>query len=109
MMVKHVSQYLTKGLKIMTNERNSVRVAHKVILLLLYVWNSCPIPGTNISHSLVAAGRKFAFPIDKLTNKHWESTSSLNSLESYSQDLATCLIILHEVAHLLVQEQWACH
>jgi hypothetical protein len=68
MMVKRVNQYLTKGLKIMTNKRNSVRVAHKAISLLLYAWNSSPIPGTNISCSLIAVGRKFIFPIEYSTN-----------------------------------------
>jgi hypothetical protein len=52
-----ISPYnLTKGLKIMTNERNSVCDALEAILLLLYAWNSYPIPGTDISRSLVAAG-----------------------------------------------------
>ncbi len=107
-MVKPVNQYLTKGLKIMTNKLNSVRVAHKAILLLLYAWNSCPIPGTNI-RSLVAVGHKFASPINYLTNKHWELTSSPNSVKSYSRDLATHLAALREVAHLLVKEHWAYH
>jgi hypothetical protein len=53
MMVKRVNRYLTKELKIMTNERNSVRIALEAILLLLYAWNSCPIPRTNISRSLI--------------------------------------------------------
>jgi hypothetical protein len=86
----------------MTNERNSVRIALEAILLLLYAWNSCPIPGTDISHSLIAVGREFAFPINYSTNKHWELTSSPTSVESYSRDLATRLSALREVAHLLV-------
>ena len=64
MIVERVNRYLTKGLNIMTNERDSVRIALETILLLLYAWNSCPIPGTDISRSLVAAGCEFAFPID---------------------------------------------
>ena len=64
MIVERINRYLTKGLKIMCNERDSVRVALEAILLLLYAWNSCPVPGTDISHSLVAVGREFAFPID---------------------------------------------
>jgi hypothetical protein len=106
-MVERVNQYLTKGLKIMTNTCGSVRVAHAAILLLLFVWNSCPIPGTDTYCSLIPVGRKFVFPIDYSTNKHWELTSSPNSIESYSWDLATCLATLREVAHLLVKEQWA--
>ena len=68
MMVQRVNWYLAKGLKIMTNERDSVRVALKAILLLLYAWNSCPIPDTDVSCSLIAVGRKFAFPINYSTN-----------------------------------------
>jgi hypothetical protein len=109
MIVERVNWYLTKGLKIMTNERDSVRVALEAILFLLYAWNSCPIPGTDISGSLVAVGRESAFPIDYSTNKHWELTSSPSSVESYSRDLATRLSALREVAHCLVQEQQAYH
>ena len=57
-------RYLNKGLSIMSNERDSVRIALEAILLLLYAWNSCPVPGNDISRSLVAVGREFAFPID---------------------------------------------
>ena len=53
MIVERVNRYLIKGLKIMTNEHDSVRIAIEAILLLLYAWNSCPIPGTDISRSLV--------------------------------------------------------
>ncbi len=69
-MVERINRYLTKGLKIMTNELDSIHVALEAILLLLYVWNSCPILGTDISQSFIAAGREFAFPIDYSTNKH---------------------------------------
>jgi hypothetical protein len=49
MMVERINRYLTKGLKIMANEQDSIRVALKAILILLYAWKSCPIPGTDIS------------------------------------------------------------
>ncbi len=51
-----------KGLKIMTNKCDSIRVALKAILLLLYACNSCPIPGMDISRSLVAVGRELPSP-----------------------------------------------
>ena len=63
----------------------------------------------DISHSLIVVGRKFAFPIDYSTNKHWELTSLPSTVESYSRDLATCLSALCDVAHLLIQEQRAYH
>ncbi len=103
-MVKRINQYLTKGLKIMTNERDFVRIALEAILLLLYAWNSCPIPRMDISRSLIAIGHEFAFPIDYSINKHWELTSSPSSVESYVKDLAVHLSALHKVAQLLVQE-----
>jgi hypothetical protein len=109
MIVEQVNQYLTKGLKIMTKECNSVHVALEAILLLLYAWNSCPIPGTDISRSLVAVGCEFAFSIDYSANKHWELTSSPTSVESYTRDLATHLSAPREVAQLLVQEHRAYH
>ncbi len=60
MMVECINRYLTKGLKIMTNEQDSVHVVLEAILLLLHAWNSCPILGTDISQSLVAICHEFA-------------------------------------------------
>jgi hypothetical protein len=72
MLVKRLCRYFKQGLRIMTNERNSVHVALESLLLLLYAWNSCPVLGTDISCSLVAVGRKFAFFIDFSTGMHQE-------------------------------------
>jgi hypothetical protein len=44
MMVERINRYLTKGLKIRTNERNSVQIALEAILLLFYAWNSRTSP-----------------------------------------------------------------
>jgi hypothetical protein len=93
----------------MTNERGSIRVALESLLLLLYAWNSCPVPGTDISRSLVTVGREFAFPIDYLSSKHWELTSSPATVESYSKDLAERLGACRDIAMLLVGEQRAWH
>jgi hypothetical protein len=93
----------------MTNEHGSVQIALEAILLLLYAWNSCPIPGTDISRSLIAIGREFAFQINYWTNKHWEFISSPSSMESYSKDLAVHLSALREVAQLLIMEHRAYH
>ena len=93
----------------MCNKRDSVRVALEAILLLLYAWNSCPVPGTDISRSLVAVGREFAFPIDYSSGKHSESTSSPTTVVSYLKELATRLSACQEVAKLLVEEQRSYH
>ena len=88
----------------MCNEGNSVRVALEAILLLLYAWNSCPVPRTDISHSLVVIGQEFAFPVDFSSGKHWELTSLPSTIVSCSKELATRLSACHEVAKLLVEE-----
>jgi hypothetical protein len=93
----------------MCNKRDPVWVALKAILLLLYAWNSCPVPGTDISRSLVAVGREFVFPIDFSSSKHWELTSSASTVVSYSKDLAAWLSACRLVAELLVEEQRAYH
>jgi len=109
MLVERINRYLNKGLRVMCNERDSVRVALEAILLLLYAWNSCPVPGTDISRSLVAVGREFAFPIDFSSGKHWELTSTASAVVSYSKELAHRLSACREVAELLVEEQRAYH
>jgi hypothetical protein len=62
MLVERVNRFLNKGLKIMTNERESVRVSGEALLLLIYAWNSAPVPGTDLPRSLIVTGRIFAFP-----------------------------------------------
>jgi hypothetical protein len=109
MLVERVNRYINKGLKIMTNERESIRVALEAILLLIYAWNSCPIPGTDISRSLVAVGREFAFPIDYSAGKHWELVSSPSTVTTYSKDLAMRLTACRAVAELLIKEHRAYH
>jgi hypothetical protein len=93
----------------MTNERNTVQVALEALLLLLYAWNLCLVPGTDISRSLVAVGREFAFPIDYLCSKHWELTTSLVTVDMYSKQLAKRLTACCKIALLLVWEQHEWH
>ena len=109
MLVERINRYLNKGLKIMCNERESVRVAQEAIHLLIYAWNACPIPGTDISRSLVAVGREFRFPIDYSTEKKTELASSPKAVLSYSHQLALRLDACAEVAKLLVNEHRAYH
>ncbi len=109
MLVKLVNRYLNKGLKIMTNERDFVRVAMEAILLLLYAWNSTHIPGKDISRCFVALGREFQFPINFSADKHSELTSTPASVATYLCDLATHLSALRKIATLLFVEQRAYH
>jgi hypothetical protein len=93
----------------MCNKCDPVQVALEAILLLLYAWNACPVPGTDISCSLVAVGQEFIFPINFSCGKHWELTSSASTVVSYSKELATWLSACRDVAKLLVKEVCAYH
>ena len=93
----------------MTNKRDSVRVALESLLLLLYAWNSCPVPGTDISRSMVAVGQEFAFPLDYSSGTHWQLTSSPNTVKTYSKELAIRLSACCKVAELLVCEHHEWH
>ena len=81
----------------------------EAILLLLYAWNSAPIPGTDLSRCFDALGREFQFPIDFSADKHFELTSSRSAIHSYLRELAKRLSSLRMVAELLIKEQRAYH
>ena len=97
-LVEHINRYLNAGLQIMTNEQDSVRIALEAILLLIYAWNSCPMPRTDTSCSLVAIGWEFAFPIDFSAGKNAELTLATGTVTSYSRELASHLAACHKVA-----------
>ena len=75
----------------MCNEWDMVRIALGSLLLLLYAWISCPVPGADILQSLADVGCKFAFPIDYSSDKHWQLTSSPDTVDIYLKQLATRL------------------
>ncbi len=109
MIFKRLNRYLNTGLRIMTNKHDFTCIALKAILLLIYAWNSCPIPGTDIYWSMVTIGCKFAFPIDFSTRKHAKLYSMPGTVESYSCELAIRLSSCREIADLLVQEHRCWH
>jgi hypothetical protein len=94
----------------MCNKRDSNTVTLEAILILIYAWNSCPDPGTNISRCLIAVRQEYAFPIDFSVGKHAELYSAPGTVMSYSKDLAICLESCHKIAILLVWGQccWHC-
>ena len=108
-LVERVKRFMNKGLRVMVNERDSVRVALESILLLIYARNSSPIPGTDLSRSLIAVGRKFAFPIDFSATKHLEFTSSPLTVKTYSKTMAELLDASCKVVTVLLEEHRAYH
>jgi hypothetical protein len=109
MLIEWLNRYLNQGLRIICNKRNSTRVALEAILLLIYAWNSCPIPGTDISLCMVAVSCEFAFPINFSTSKHAKLYSLPGTVELYSKTLATRLESCRDIAMLLGWEQRCWH
>jgi hypothetical protein len=109
MLVERLNRYLNEGLQIMTNERDSTWVALEAIILLMYACNSCPVPGTDISQSMVAVSKELSFPIDFSTSKHAKLYSAPGTIESYTCDLASQSLYCHKIAKLLVKEQQCWH
>ncbi len=107
MMVKQVNRYLNKGLKVMSNNCSSIQIAIEAILLLLYMWNSAPIPGTDLSRCFVALGWEFQLPINFSANKYWELTSTPATIKSFARELGIHLQSSREIAKILVKEQRA--
>jgi hypothetical protein len=89
MLVQWLKRYLNKGLRIITNKRNSTQVTLEAILLLIHAWNSWPVPGTDISCSMVAVGQEFSFPINFSTGKHAKLYSAPGTVESYARNLVS--------------------
>jgi len=109
MLVERINKYLNNSLKVLCSERGSVRISQEGILLALYAWNSCPMPGTDISRSFCAVGREFAFPIDYSKDKHLQLTSTPADVTSYSKTLAKQLEAGTELAKILIEENRASH
>jgi hypothetical protein len=109
MLVKWLNRYLNQDLRIICNKHDSNRVTLEAILLLIYKWNSCHVPGTKISHCMVAIGCKFAFPINFSTSKHAQLYGPLGTVISYSKMLPTWLESCRSIAMLLVREQCSWH
>ena len=109
MLCERLNRYLVKSLKVMTNERQSVRIAAEAILLALYAWNSAPIPGTDLPRSLIVLGRVFQFPIDFSTSKHLELTSTPATVVTYAKDQATLLAASRAIASVLLEEHRSWH
>lgn len=110
LVLEHLNWFLNKGLKVLTNERNSVRVsAESILLFILYAWNSAPVPGTDIPRSILVTSRVFAFPLDFSASKHLELTLSPDSVHTYAKDQATLLAASREIAKVLLEEHRLWH
>ena len=109
MLVERVNRFLNSALQIFCNERGTVLVAQEAVLMSLYAWNSAPVPGTDISRSLLVVGREFHFPIDFSALKHHELTSTPVKVTTFAIEQAKLLSACRLVAKELINHHRAMH
>eukprot|EP00970_Alexandrium_tamarense_P010232 scaffold2050_cov108-Alexandrium_tamarense.AAC.4 len=91
MAVERINRYLNKTMKMFTSERESDRrVAHEGLLMAVYAWNSAPVPGADISRSLIL-------------------TTKPKHAKSFARRQAVVLKASREVAKVLLDESRSYH
>ena len=68
----------------------------------VYAWNSVPVIGTDISRSLLVAGRTFNSPIDFSTEQQKMLTSSPSKAANFAVDQANILACCRDIAKGLI-------
>ena len=111
MIVERICRYINSCLTIFCNERGNNRVALDLegIIMSLYAWNSAPVIGTDLSRSLLVAGREFNFPLDFSTEQHQLLTSIPLKVNSFAADQARLLTCSRELAKELIHFHRAYH
>jgi hypothetical protein len=63
--MKRFNRFLNATLRVFNNnDHKTNKVFMEGALMAAYAWNSKPVAGTALGHSLVVVGRDFHFPID---------------------------------------------
>ena len=107
--VERVSRYLNKGLKIFTQNRGTPSVSREAIWLIIYAWNSCPVPLTDTTQSMTAYWRYFPFPIDFSHETAVKLTSSKQWVDTFSAEQSRLLFNIQEIASLCIAETRVYH
>jgi hypothetical protein len=108
-LVERFNAYLNKGLKILCTERSTTRSFVESAQLLAYAWNSAPMAETDISRSLVAVGREFAFPIDYLDAPAPSLDVDASIKQQYHENLRSLLKSCRDVYKVLIEEHRCMH
>ena len=109
MIVEHIYQFLNSCLTVFFSERGNNCVALEGILMSLYAWNSAPVVGTEISHSLLVNGREFNFPIDFSTENHQILTSNSLKVSIFAVGQAGLIECGREIVRKLINHHQAYH
>ena len=109
MIMKRLNGYFDKETKIIANKRGTYAVSRESVLMLVYAWNSAPIPLTDITRPMVVTGQNFSFLIDFLVEKAVWLTGSCCWAKSFAACQAQLLLHSREIASLDINETRAYH
>ena len=109
MLVERVNRFLNSALTIFCNEHGASLVSQEVILMSLYVWNSTPVPVTNISCSILVVGREFQFPINYSAQKHSKLTNNPEDVTTFVSERATLFSACQKVGTELIHDHRLYH
>ena len=92
-----------------SEERGTTAVSREADLLLIYGWNSCPVPMTDIARSMIVCGRQWIFPIDFSQASTVRLTGDEKWADTYAANHAKLLLHSREIASLLIDQTRAYH
>ena len=107
--VERIDQHLNKGIKICTQERGTPAMSRDAILLVIYGWNSCPVPMTDITRSMLVCVREFSLSIDFSHKTLICLTGNKKWTETYAANQARLLLHSCEITSLLLNETCSHH
>ena len=109
MLIERVNCFLNASLTIFCNKRGMNKASQEGVLMSLYPWNSVPVPGSDISRSLIVVDQEFQFPIDLSARKPSVLTLLPGQVKSFAIDQAHLLLVCRRVAEELTHHHRTYH
>ena len=98
-LLEHFSRFLNNNITIAAEECSPNDIFLPASIAVGYTWNSAPIDGTNIFHSILAIGQDLYFPIDinlialsKMTQNNAQVAFDYLKLTAYSHPYSTSIL-----------------
>ena len=108
-LVERFNRFLNSSVKVFNSDHGTNRVFLEDAEMMTYAWNSAPVHGTDLSHSLLNVGREFHFPIDFTSRHHITFDVDTPEVKSFAYELTALLQKSREIYKLLIHEHRCAH
>jgi hypothetical protein len=102
-------RFLNADLRVFNNNRETNRVFVEGAQTFTYVWNLCPVLGTDLSGSLLTVEQEFYFPISFKANPQRSYSVRDRDKKVFADNLTDLLLKSQEVYPLLISEHRVAH